>query len=126
MTSVQTESVAPSAAEVQDRVASLRRIKVFADLPEDQLRWFAERTIERKLIAGEVLFRRGDPPRWMAIYIEGEVHAMRDETQFDGAVFIARADDPVTQVSGMLPFSRMTEYPSTGRAVMDTRVLLSR
>lgn len=112
-----------SAEEVQERVAALRGIGVFADLPEEQLQWFAGQTIDRRFVPGEVVFRRGDAPEWMVVYLEGELHSRRDDN-LDGAVYIARADDPATQVSGMLPFSRMTEYPATGRAVLPTRLLL--
>ncbi|MEJ7618348.1 MAG: hypothetical protein WKF30_15600 [Pyrinomonadaceae bacterium] len=124
MANVEIEHARPTEAEVGERVAALRRIGVFADLPEDQLRWFAERAVDRRLAIGEVLFRKGDPADWMAVYLEGEMHARRDENALDGAVYIARADDPQTQVSGMLPYSRMTEYPSTGRAVAESRLLL--
>lgn len=108
----------------EDKVEALREIAVFADLPEDQLRWFADQTEERRLATGEVLFRKGDPPNWMAIYLEGEMHAYRNDDQHDGYVYIARAGDPASQVSGMLPFSRMTNFSATGRAVMPTRMLL--
>ena len=60
----------------------------------------------------------------MAIYLEGEIHAYRDESAHDGFVFIARAGDPSSEVSGMLPFSRMTVLSATGRAVTKVRVLL--
>lgn len=123
MPDLMPELAEPSSEEVQERAAALRGIGVFADLPAEQLEWFAARTIDRRLVPGEVLFRRGDPPDWMAVYLEGEMHARRDDN-VDGAVYIARADDPATQVSGMLPFSRMTEYPSTGRAVTHSRLLL--
>lgn len=124
MANVEIENALPTEAEVRERVAALRKVDVFADLPEDQLRWFAERAVDRRLAVGEALFHRGDAPDWMAVYLEGEMHARRDENVLDGAVYIARADDPATQVSGMLPYSRMTEYPSTGRAVVESRLLL--
>ena len=107
-----------------DRVEALRRIGVFSDLPEEQLRWFADNAEERRLEPGDILFRKGDPAQWMAIYLEGEMHAYRDEAAHDSYVYIARAGDPATEVSGVLPFSRMTELGATGRAVTKVRVLL--
>ena len=41
------------------------------------------------------------------IFLEGEVHAYWDENVHD-EVYIVRAGDPATEVTGMLPFSRMT------------------
>lgn len=108
----------------ENPVEALRRVQIFADLPEEQLQWFAENAEEHRLATGDVLFRAGDPPKWMTVYLEGEVHARRNENTLDGFVYIARAGDPATEVTGMLPFSRMTKYESTGRAVVPTRLLL--
>lgn len=108
----------------QDRVAALRRVDVFADLPEEQVKWFADNTEERRLVAGEVLFHKGQSANWMAITLEGEMHAYRDDNQHDQYVYIIRAGDPTSEVSGMLPFSRMTEFRASVRAVTDMRVLL--
>lgn len=102
---------------------ALRRVGVFSDLPEEQLRWFAENSTERHLAADEILFKRGDKADWMAVYLEGESYVLRDENVLDDYAFIMRAGDPLTEVSGMLPYSRMTEF-STVRASAPTRVLL--
>ena len=105
-------------------VEALRRVEVFADLPFEQLEWFIENSDERVLEPGEILFLKGDAAEWMVIYLEGEVHASRNENALDGYVYIARAGDAATEVSGRLPFSRMKETQATGRAVVKTRVLL--
>jgi len=105
-------------------VEALRRISVFADLPEEQLEWFIENSDKKEFNAGEITFHKGDPPDWMVIYLEGEVHARRDEDSLEGYVYIARAGDPATEISGKLPFSRMKEMKVNGRAIVHTRVLL--
>jgi Signal transduction histidine kinase len=116
-------SITATRTSPEDRVEALRRVHVFADLPEDQLRWFAENVHDDRYAAGDVLFRKGDPPDWMTIFIEGEMHAYRDDNAHDGYVYIARAGDPSSEVTGMLPFSRMTQFTITGRAVMPSRVM---
>lgn len=116
-------SVTATRTSPEDRVEALRRVSVFADLPEDQLRWFAENVRDERYAEGDVLFRKGDPPDWMTIFIEGEVHAYRDDNAHDGHVYIARAGDPASEVTGTLPFSRMTQFTLTGRAVMPSRVM---
>jgi signal transduction histidine kinase len=117
------ESLVATSSSPADIVEALRRVRVFADLPEDQLKWFADNVEDLRLAPGEVLFRRGDPPNRMVIYLEGEVHLYWDDNDHD-MVYIARAGDPATEVSGMLPFSRMTELGGTGRAATEVRVLL--
>ncbi|HEX6625313.1 MAG TPA: ATP-binding protein [Pyrinomonadaceae bacterium] len=114
----------PTEKELLTRMEELRRVGVFKDLPEDQLRWFASNSVERRFAAGEVLFARGDKPDWMSIYLEGEAQAVTDDSMSDGWVYVMRAGDPLTEVSGALPYSRMTEYAAMGRAVVPTRVLL--
>jgi signal transduction histidine kinase len=108
----------------EDKVEALRRVGVFADLPEDQLRWFADNVEEKRLAAGDVLFRKGAPADVLAVYLEGEVRGYRDDQAHDGFVYMARAGDPKTEVSGKLPFSRLTEWTATGHVLTDMRVLL--
>ena len=116
------ESVLPASESPADVAEALRRVRVFADLPDDQLQWFASNVEDGRYTAGDVMFRKGDPPDVLVIYLEGEVHAYWDDNDHD-TVYISRAGDPSTEVSGMLPFSRMTEFTVTGRAVTDVRVL---
>ena len=108
----------------EEIVEALRHVAVFADLPEDQLQWFARNVEERHLVPGEILFRKGAPADVLAIYLEGEVRAYLNDQTHDGAVYMARAGDPKTEVSGMLPFSRMTEWSATGYVLSNMRVLL--
>jgi len=116
------ESLAGKSNSPPDIVDALRNVQVFSDLPEDQLKWFAENVNDLRFAPGEVLFRKGDPPDWMAIFLEGEVHAYSDDHVHD-SIFIVQAGDPRTEVSGMLPFSRMTAFTVTGRAATEVRVL---
>src|ERR1044072_5565449 len=107
------EAILPTASSPTDKVEALRRVHVFADLPDDQLRWFADNAEDHRFAAGDVVFRKGDKADVMVVYLEGEIHAYWDESDHD-VVYIARAGDQSTEVSGMLPFSRMTEFQVTG------------
>ena len=108
---------------ITDCTEALRRVSAFADLPSEQLKWFIENSDEQEFQPGEFVFRKGDPPDWMIIYLEGEVQARWDESNLDDFVYIARAGDPATEISGKLPFSRMKEIEINGRAVVYTRAL---
>jgi len=92
-------------------------------LPADQLEWFIDNAEEMEFDPGEFVFQKGDPPDWMVIYLEGEMQARWDENNLDDFVYIARAGDPATEISGKLPFSRMKEIEINGRAVVYTRIL---
>src|SRR5262245_59943458 len=116
------ESLVATSNSPPDKVDALRNVRVFSDLPEDQLKWFAENVEDLRFARDEVLFRKGEPPDWMAIFLEGEVHAYSNE-RLHNSIFIVQAGDPKTEVSGMLPFSRMTAFSVTVRAATAVRVL---
>ncbi|HEU4476946.1 MAG TPA: ATP-binding protein [Pyrinomonadaceae bacterium] len=116
------DATAPSVSSPADKAEALRRVHVFSDLPDDQLQWFADQSEDFRYAAGDVLFRKGDKPDEMVIFLEGEMNAYWEEKDHD-QVYIARAGERSTEVTGMLPFSRMTGYQVTGRAVTDVRLL---
>jgi len=91
---------------------------MLADQPDDVLAWIAARTDVLRLRAGEWLTRPGDPADWMFLTLEGELRARREALGAAAPTFVFRAGD----VSGVLPFSRMTHWPAGTRAVMDSVV----
>jgi signal transduction histidine kinase len=99
-------------------LSDLRNVPVFADLPEDQLAWLAGRFEEVRFEAGSVFVRSGDPADYLLVVIEGEIRWQRIETP-DGPSYTVRAG----QVTGLLPYSRLTRAAGTGRAVLPTRML---
>ena len=98
--------------------SELRRVQAFADLPDDQIAWFLSQSQETHVAAGETYVRQGDPADWLFVILEGQFQ-WRGEFAGETIVFSAKAGD----VTGVLPFSRMTEFTVTGRAVTDGRVL---
>src|SRR5215212_2800650 len=94
----------------------LRRIRIFADLSGDDLAWLAERCDVVELEPGERLFERGTPADWMLMTLEGTLEARRSSA--DVVPFVFTAGD----VSGLVPFSRMTVYPSVACALVHSRV----
>ena len=104
----------PSAIQLLE--AALRRIEIFADLHDDQLQWMAANGDELRFVAGDTLLREGDPADSLFVLLEGEVRGRRENAGADGPGFVGRAGE----VTGLLPFSRMTTYPLTARATMPT------
>ena len=94
----------------------LRAVPVFADLPSNGLEWLASQMTEVKLAPGEVAIREGSPADRMFVILEGEIRSQ----PISGALpaWVVRAPN----VTGMLPYSRMTHFPGTTRAVVATRV----
>jgi signal transduction histidine kinase len=108
--------VAPTRAFADE----LRVLHVFSDLADDLLSFLAERCSIVTLAPGEVLFHEGDPADVMFGVLEGEFRAKREQGASDGRLFVRRTG----QIGGVLPFSRITHFPVTGRAVLTCRLAL--
>ena len=98
-------------------VEDLRKIEIFADLPQEQLAWLADHLQERRFQPGEIMGREGEPLDYLIVILEGEMRIQRgsgaDEMFFRGFA---------GQVTGLLPYSRLTHYGGTSRAVLPTRI----
>ena len=109
----------PITPQLQHIIDELKTNTAFADLHEDDLAWLAERMEEKTSNAGDVLARDGDPLEHLSVLLEGEIHFER--THEPGTpMFITRAP----QITGLLPFSRLTNYGGTARVARFTRALL--
>src|SRR5580704_4364466 len=98
--------------------SQLRRVSVFADLPDDQLDWFLSQSQELQLKAGEVYSREGDPADAMFVVLEG---LMQGRGERGGETFIF--DLEPGDITGVLPFSRMKTFTVSGRAQTDSHAL---
>jgi signal transduction histidine kinase len=96
----------------------LLRIPVFEGLPDDQISWFLSQSQELNLKSGDVFFRQGDAADAMFVFLEGEIQN-RGEIRGETIAFSPKPGD----VTGVLPFSRMTKNTFTGRAVAESRLL---
>ncbi|PYE55010.1 sensor histidine kinase [Deinococcus yavapaiensis] len=101
-------------------VDELRHVDVLADLPTSALEWLAQRCDVRDMQDGEVFVRAKEPAEHMHFILSGLVEYEREEGGVVRGHWVVNAGE----VGGMLPRSRMTEFPSTARAVGHTRVAL--
>jgi signal transduction histidine kinase len=98
--------------------SELRRVPIFADLPDDRLDWFLSHAQEMTLKAGDTYSRPGDPADTMFVILEGQLQA-RGEIGSENVAFDLEAGD----ITGVLPFSRMKQFSVGGRALTDSRAL---
>ena len=96
----------------------LTRFPVFQGLPEDQLNWFLSQSQEIALQSGESYLNQGDPADAMFVILEGQLQA-RGEIGGEVVMISTKPGD----VGGILPFSRMKQFPLTARAITASRVL---
>jgi signal transduction histidine kinase len=98
--------------------SELLQVPAFADLPADQIAWFLSQSQEIHVKAGDTYIRQGDPADSMFVILEGQFQ-WRGEFGGETVVLPGKPGD----VTGVLPFSRMTQFTVTGRAVTDGRIL---
>src|SRR5271169_4234382 len=98
--------------------SELRRVPVFADLPDDQLDWFLANSQELYVAVGDSHIREGDPADWMFVILEGQFE-WRGGLGGDTVIYPAKPGD----VTGVLPFSRMKRFSVTFRALDAGRLL---
>ena len=99
-------------------IEELRKIPTFEGLTDAELGWLAAHAEVLTAEAGDVVLREGSPADAMFIYLEGETDGRRESLGPDAPVFTARAP----QVTGALPYSRMTNFMITARAVSHLRI----
>jgi len=98
--------------------SDLRRVPIFADLPDDQIAWFISQSVEQTLKPDEVYWHQGDPADAMFVVLEGQLQG-RGEIGGELVTISIKPGD----VTGVLPYSRMKQAPLTGRAITSARIL---
>jgi signal transduction histidine kinase len=98
--------------------SELLRLPIFAGLPDDQIEWFIGHSQEIALKSGDSFMHQGEPADAMLVVLEGQSQA-RGEIGGEVVTLMGKAGD----VTGVLPYSRMKEFPITGRAITETRLL---
>jgi signal transduction histidine kinase len=99
-------------------IEDIRKISAFSDLSPEQLAWLAEKFEGTRLAPGEIFARPGDPAVWLIVILEGEIRFER-EGDPDAPFYSAGAG----QITGYLPYSRLTHIRGIGRAVVASRLL---
>lgn len=89
----------------------LRPLTIFEGLPEKVLSWLCDHGSKVELAEGEHMFTDGHPADFLFIVVEGSIHRYQEI----GGQWMVVARTGRGQVTGMLPYSRMTHYP--GHAV---------
>jgi signal transduction histidine kinase len=108
-----------SPSPVEAIAEALQRIGPLHGLPLEDRLWLARHGQECIANSGDVLFEEGAPVANMILILKGEIHVRR----LHGgpmALFIGRAG----QMTGVLPFSRMTTYGGQGFAITPVWALL--
>ncbi|HEV3332010.1 MAG TPA: ATP-binding protein [Bryobacteraceae bacterium] len=100
-----------------DLTQQLTAVPVFSDLASEELSWLASHMEVVHYAAGDLVIEEDSPADRMIVILEGEIASRRERGGVgDGRTYSARAG----QVTGMLPYSRLTRIPLTVRAMTPT------
>ncbi|AMY07225.1 Globin-coupled histidine kinase [Luteitalea pratensis] len=102
--------------QAEPLVDALRRVRVFDGLDDAQRQWLAERMEEAHFEVGHTLFEVGAVADRMIAMLSGELQVVVSGTN-EPFLFVHEGD-----VSGLLPYSRMTVLRATARATRPSRV----
>jgi len=103
---------------MSDLAAELHAIPAFSDLAGDAIDWLDAHMEVLSFAEGEVLAAEGSAADRMIVLLEGELQGRKEQGPSEGRVYITRTGD----VTGLLPYSRLTHYPATIRAMAPTRL----
>ncbi|HEX9075015.1 MAG TPA: ATP-binding protein [Anaerolineae bacterium] len=104
---------------IQDFV---RRLPLFANVDEDDLKWLVERAEVVPKSKGDILMREGEPSGELYIVLEGEF----EFTKRSGQQEITLAVRGVGEVIGEMSFLDHAPRSATARATQDSRLLMIR
>ncbi|HYZ83736.1 MAG TPA: ATP-binding protein [Bryobacteraceae bacterium] len=93
-------------------------LPTFADQPQEHLQWLVSKMTTTEHQAGEIIAAKSEEADRMVIVLEGEIQARLDDDGADTRVFTVGQG----QITGLLPYSRMTTFPANIRATRDTRL----
>src|SRR5262252_6399718 len=93
-------------------------LPAFTDLSEGQIAWFISQAQELNLKPDDVYVHQGDPADAMFVILEGQLQ-LRGELSGGLVTFVSQPGE----ITGVLPFSRMKQFPLTGRALTASRIL---
>ena len=94
----------------------LRAVPLLAGLEEEDYTFLLAIAEERVYAPGQALASQGDPAEHMWVILEGEIQYGQEGVP-DGRVVVGETGE----LTGLLPFSRMTEYLGSVRALVRTR-----
>lgn len=98
--------------------ADFQTVDVFHDQPEEDLAWLASVAEERTFEVGEQPFDRGDKAEEMFIVLGGAFQI----TTVQNGQRLPFGTIRTGEISGLLPFSRMTEFAGEGEVIEDARI----
>ena len=102
-------------------IEDLKKVLVLNDLPEEHIKWIAERVEYRELQDGELSTKKDDPADVMWLIPEGRLDFYMDINGRQVFYYAFQNDSFSGGAGGLLPYSRMEKSPGYAYAVGKTK-----
>jgi signal transduction histidine kinase len=102
-------------------IEDLKKVLVLKDLPEEHIKWIAERVEYRELKDGELSTKKDDPADVMWLIPEGRLDFYMDINGRQVFYYTFQNDSFSGGAGGLLPYSRMKKSPGYAYAVGKTK-----
>jgi CRP-like cAMP-binding protein len=104
----------------QSVIERLAAHRIAGAIPREEIEWLAAHGREKRVEAGEIVSRKGDPVQGLFIFFSGRIALFMDRANGREKIIDWRAGD----VGGMLPYSRLTTPPGDSIAEETTELLV--
>ncbi|RZS91934.1 ATP-binding protein [Aquimarina brevivitae] len=98
----------------------LQSISAFASVPIAQLQWFITNAKLAKKKKGDFLFKKGDAIEDLILILQGKIEIKIEQNGHYKTIDILENQD----ISGVLPFSRLSSALGFGEVIEDTKALM--
>lgn len=102
-------------------IKELKKIVAFSDLPDEHLKWIADRVEYHEYEDGDVMIRKGDPADVMWFIPEGRFDFYIDVNGQQVYYYNFQNDSVTGGVGGLLPYSRMIVSPGYAYSIGKTK-----
>ena len=101
-------------------IEELRQVPLFEEFDEENLRWVLERGEERRVAAGEINRREGEPAEHLYVILEGDLRIMKQSGGGETVIDVFGPGTFFAEVSLLAG----KPFLATGRALSDLRMFL--
>ena len=109
--------------EHQLTIADLRKIKILSDLPDEVIQWLLDHGRYVRYAENDVIVKSGQPIDDMSFILKGSYIFYIESQGRVISTVIFKSGEKLTEVSGLLPYSRMKVSPGTAFAGEETIAL---
>src|SRR6478736_4161089 len=105
------------------QIDDLKKVNALSDLPDEHLHWIIEHSDYAEYQDGDLVAKYGDPAEVMWIALSGKVNFYMNVNGKFVYYFTFENNNITGGIGGLMPYSRMKNYPGNSYAYGEVKVL---